>query len=971
MIPTPEGLTLDLAALTPHLRDELLAGWERGEPGHRRAGDRLELPHAALWALGDEVLGALGIHRYAKRLLVHEQGLLKAPSYRWRLDWAGQDATVQGGWLVDWRGARSLLPPALRAAARLAAVVAEAAQAGQRGRVLRAIAQLQGLARDCPALVPPDRLRRVAVLEATAVRAEVEGSPEAPTVRPVVLVRPPAPVMDDEGGEGAPRPAVGEVGPTARQAPAPAAAEGEAPGEAEPDAEPWGAPAAREDLGQPLERDPAALLLGVGQAVVDVVWSQGDTHVLLPAAVSRNLALTLAAQQASPADRAAFIDNPLAFLPDAAAFDEAHYSARVIGLREAPKASGRAPLEPRTWATPLDGLLIELPDGPLWVPGEDLPGLAEALRAAAAAGEARVMVGARSLPVRPDVIDAVERAARPPGSAVDAPGEGRRPLILAIRENELEIEWAPDAALRRPRDVEGPPLRAGLQLKPHQQVALRRLRALWLRGEPGALLCDDMGLGKTLQGACFAAWVCAQLAAGGGPALRATGRLPLMLVAPPSLLRTWFDELEARLDPRALSTIVWAGDSPPRSASGRRVLSLGHLRADLKRSAAGSVVLEHARLDLEAWDAARPDALFIGYDSLRTLQHALGALDVGLLVADEAQAVKNPGSLRAHALRAMHYDFALALTGTPIENAWLDLWAICDVALPGRLGTAKDFQRDFPQRGDVQAVGALLQERLSAHLIRRTRAATLGDTLPPCTISADRREMPAPQALAYRAELARAGAAQGAAVLPLLQGLALVSLHPRPRAELHTAEEARDWMRGSARTAAALDALDRWAEEGQPALVFVRSLALQETLSRALSLIYTLPPVPVLNGQLSFAARQAAVAGVRAGRGFRVLLVSPEVGGAGWNLQFAARSVLLERPFNPAVEAQMVARTWRLGQTAAVEVVAPVALMPGHTSFDEVLDGLLEEKRQLADSVLAPCQVSEQELSQRFASVLG
>jgi hypothetical protein len=402
------------------------------------------------------------------------------------------------------------------------------------------------------------------------------------------------------------------------------------------------------------------------------------------------------------------------------------------------------------------------------------------------------------------------------------------------------------------------------------------------------------------------------------------------------------------------------------------VINLKALRADAPRGAGGSVVLEHARLDLEAWDAARPDALFIGYDSLRTLQHALGALDVGLLVADEAQAVKNPGSLRAHALRAMHYDFALALTGTPIENAWMDLWAICDVALPGRLGTAKDFQRDFPQRGDVQSGG------------RAAAGAALGAPDPPDARRHPRRHAaalhhlgptgarcPQPQALAYRAELARAGAAQGAAVLPLLQGLALVSLHPRPRAELHTAEEARAWMRCSARTAAALDALDRWAEEGQPALVFVRSLALQETLSRALSLIYTLPPVPVLNGQLSFAARQAAVARVREGRGFRVLLVSPEVGGAGWNLQFAARSVLLERPFNPAVEAQMVARTWRLGQTAAVEVVAPVALMPGHTSFDEVLDGLLEEKRQLADSVLAPCQVSEQELSQRFASVLG
>jgi SNF2 family DNA or RNA helicase len=550
------------------------------------------------------------------------------------------------------------------------------------------------------------------------------------------------------------------------------------------------------------------------------------------------------------------------------------------------------------------------------------------------------------------------------------PVDGARPLILAIKENELSIEWAPACAPRLPLAAAPAPLQGGLRLKPHQEQALAQLRALWVRGERGALLCDDMGLGKTLQGACFAAWVCDQIEAGGAP-LRGPGRLPLLLVAPPSLLRTWFEEIEARLDPAQLCRIVWAGDSPPRSRCGRELVRLDSLRRDKERAPGSTVVLQHAQLDLEAWDRLAPHALFIGYDTLRSLQHAIAALDVGIAVADEVQAVKDPGSLRAHALRAMRYDFALGVTGTPIENAWVDLWAICDFALPGWLGTRDQFVRDFSPRGEVREVGARLQARLSGHLIRRTRAATLGDTLPSCTVVADRRPMPAAQALAYRAELALAGRAEGSAVLRLLQGLARTSLHPRPRATLASAAEARSWMQDSARTAAALDALDRWAAEGEPALIFVRSLAVQETLSRALCLIYDLPPVPVLNGALSFPARQETVRRMREGVGFRLLLVSPDVGGAGWNLQFAARSVLLERPFNPAVEAQMVARTWRLGQSRPVEVLAPVATLPGLTTFDEVLDGLLEEKRLLADSVLAPCHVDEQELSARFGAVLG
>jgi hypothetical protein len=820
--------------------------------------------------------------------------------------------------------------------------------------------------------VPPDRLRRVAVLEATAVRAEVEGSAEAPTVRPVVLVRPPAPAMDDDGGDGAPQPVAEEGGPTAPPEAAPAAAEREAPtAEAEPDAEPWGAPAAREDLGQPLDRDPAALLLGVGQAVVDVVWSQGDTHVLLPAAVSRNLALTLAAQQASPADRAAFIDNPLAFLPDAAAFDEAHYSARVIGLREAQRSSRRPPQEARTWAEPLDGLLIELADGPLWVAGGSLPTFAAAVHEAHGRGAPALAWDQRCVPVLPGLLAAVQRAAAPPKAPPGRADDGPRPLILAIKENELSIEWAPDRAPRKPLAAAAPPLRGDLQLKPHQQRALADLRALWVRGERGALLCDDMGLGKTLQGACFAAWVCAQLAAGGGPDLRREGRLPLMLVAPPSLLRAWFEELEARLGPEPLRRIVWAADAPPKSQFGRQLVALDTLRADSGPNEGSKTVLQQARLDLQAWDRLAPDALFIGYDTLRSLQHALGALDIGLLIADEVQAVKNPGSLRSQALRAMAYDFALGLTGTPIENSWVDLWAICDFALPSQLGTREQFVREYPQRGEVREVGARLQARLAKHLIRRTRAATLGDTLPPCAVLADRRPMPEAQALAYRAELAQAGRAEGSAVLSLLQGLARVSLHPRPRAELHDAAEARAWMADSARTAAALEALDRWSQEGEAVLIFVRSLAVQATLAQALSLIFGLPPVPILNGALSLAARQVTVGRVRDGAGFRLLLVSPEVGGAGWNLQFAARSLLLERPYNPALEAQMIARTWRLGQTRPVEVRTPVATLPGTCTFDEVLDGLLEEKRLLADSVLAPCQVDDRELSARFGALFG
>jgi SNF2 family DNA or RNA helicase len=357
--------------------------------------------------------------------------------------------------------------------------------------------------------------------------------------------------------------------------------------------------------------------------------------------------------------------------------------------------------------------------------------------------------------------------------------------------------------------------------------------------------------------------------------------------------------------------------------------------------------------------------LLIGYDTVRSMQFAVAEIPFGLVIADEAQAIKNPASLRSKALRAMTYDFAVALTGTPIENTWTDLWTICDFATPGRLGPLAEFRDEFPASEDVRSVGERLANTLSSVLIRRTRQSALRG-LPPCDVRSVQRPMPPFQALAYRAEANRAGRGP---ILGLLQGLARISLHPRTRAVLESRDDAVTWLGESARTQVMLDALRTWADAGDAALVFVRSLAAQETLSRALRLAFDLPSVECLNGQRPFAERQRIVGRFQDGDGFRVLLVSPDVGGAGWNFQFACRSVLLERPYNPAVEAQMIARTWRLGQKRPVEVVSPVACLPDMDTFDTVLDGLLTEKRLLSESVLAPAATSDEEITSRFSAL--
>ena len=66
-------------------------------------------------------------------------------------------------------------------------------------------------------------------------------------------------------------------------------------------------------------------------------------------------------------------------------------------------------------------------------------------------------------------------------------------------------------------------------------------------------------------------------------------------------------------------------------------------------------------------------------------------------VLDEAQAIKNPGAKQTRAVKALHSEARIALTGTPIENSLRDLWSIFDFINPGLLGSSKAFA-DFVKR---------------------------------------------------------------------------------------------------------------------------------------------------------------------------------------------------------------------------------------------------------------------------------
>ena len=102
---------------------------------------------------------------------------------------------------------------------------------------------------------------------------------------------------------------------------------------------------------------------------------------------------------------------------------------------------------------------------------------------------------------------------------------------------------------------------------------------------------------------------------------------------------------------------------------------------------------------------------------------------------DEAQAIKNATTERARALRGLHADWRLGLTGTPIENHLGELWSLMRVICPGLLGSWEQFRgrfavpiEKFGDDGRRRALAALLRP----FILRRTKAEVAPE-LPPRT----------------------------------------------------------------------------------------------------------------------------------------------------------------------------------------------------------------------------------------------
>ncbi|MFD5778669.1 DEAD/DEAH box helicase [Streptomyces sp. NPDC126933] len=441
---------------------------------------------------------------------------------------------------------------------------------------------------------------------------------------------------------------------------------------------------------------------------------------------------------------------------------------------------------------------------------------------------------------------------------------------------------------------------------------LHRMTSLGL----GGCLADDMGLGKTITLIALHLHRQTDAAAAG----------PTLVVCPTSLMGNWQREIER-----------FAPGTPVRRFHG------------------ASRALE---------DLREGEFVLTTYGTMRLDAPKLAGAAWGMVVADEAQHIKNPYSTTARQLRTIGAKARVALSGTPVENNLSELWAILDWTTPGLLGRLGAFRTHYArsvESGDDPAAAERLAALVRPFLLRRRKSDPgIAPELPPKTETDRAVSLTREQAGLYEAVVREtlaaiseaAGMERRGLVVKLLTGLKQICNHPAQ----YLKEERPRIADRSGKLELLDELLDTILAEGASVLVFTQYVQMARLLEQHLAARGV--PTQFLHGGTPIAERESMVDRFQHGE-VPVFLLSLKAAGTGLNLTRAEHVVHFDRWWNPAVEAQATDRAYRIGQNRPVQVHR---MITEGTIEDRIAD-MLARKQELADAVLGSGEAGLTELT--------
>ena len=449
----------------------------------------------------------------------------------------------------------------------------------------------------------------------------------------------------------------------------------------------------------------------------------------------------------------------------------------------------------------------------------------------------------------------------------------------------------------------------------HYQAA--GVRWLWFATQLGLGVClaDDMGLGKTLQVISLIALLKQQQAASREqPA-------PCLIVIPTSLLGNWQREF-AKFAPQLRVFVAHRSEAS--------VEELNKIASDPEKHLASA------------------DVVVVTYGAIRNAKW-LCQIKWKLMVLDEAQAIKNSGSLQTKAIKAIPARSRMIMTGTPIENHLGDLWSLFDFSSPGLLGSAAEFKRFVSSKDDRQRSQhlAALRKLIQPYVLRRMKSdPSIVPDLPAKTEMRVDCNLTATQAALYRQVVADLEKALDVATGIQRRGLVLGTLMQLKQICNHPALylKGKPFVTKESGKFAELQRLcEDFGEKQEKVLIFSQFQTMCEPLNEFLTEVFGRPGL-VLTGKTSAKARGQLVAEFQQPFGPPFFVISVKAGGTGLNLTEACHVVHFDRWWNPAVEDQATDRAFRIGQKRNVLVHKFVTA----GTLEERIDDLIQSKKQLS-----------------------
>lgn len=414
-------------------------------------------------------------------------------------------------------------------------------------------------------------------------------------------------------------------------------------------------------------------------------------------------------------------------------------------------------------------------------------------------------------------------------------------------------------------------------LRPYQKDGVRWLWTLASNGL-GGILADDMGLGKSLEMIAFLSLL--------------KEKENILIISPKSLIYNWKNEFEK-----------WD--------SSRQVEVVEGNKSSRKKT-------------IERMKEAGQGVFVVSYDSLRNDEELYQDILFSTIVLDEAQYIANATALKTKAVKSLHAKHRFVLTGTPIQNSYMDLWSIMDFLMPGYLDGYKDFHLMYSSLADNnQAQIHRLETQIAPFLLRRTKEEVLKD-LPPKTEEITVVQMDDAEAKLYEAYFTNAkmtlkeqkdNGRSRVAILAELTRLRQLCVDPSVFVS--------NYKNLSAKLTQTIAMVKEAIASGHKVLIFSSFVAvlkhLQDELAKlkiSSSLIYGDTPA---KERLSLADH------FNTSEDEKVMLVSLKAGGTGLNLVGADIVIHLDPWWNIAAENQASDRAHRIGQTRPVTVWKLVA----------------------------------------------